>query len=421
MIKRNKIPTILGIVLLVAATFAGVFLVNYKQIFRIGATGESEPNNIRVSNIADSSLTVSWTTDKETSGFLVLDEGNTSADERGFTHAINLTGLKPNTSYDYKINSNSIFFDNNGIPWQAKTLVGAPPETNPAIVSGSVLTATGQPVKKALVYVNAESQLFSTFTSDSGNYVIKLPNADPANTLIEISVQAGPAGVSSAQIYPQSAKPVPPIILGSTHDFKSLSPSGDGQVPGASLNLPSELNQESKFNIPENGTPTSSGTVTLESVDEGETVTSTQPEFFGDGPARAELTIKIESENPITDNINVGSGGSWNWSPPNNLTPGAHKVTITWKDISGITRSLTRNFIVQAGEAPAFEASGSAQTTTPSPTPNVSPTPSPSFSPTPSSAPVPQTGSLTPTLLLFATGLEIIIFSSYVWRLAVDN
>ena len=296
-----------------------------------------------------------------------------------------------------------------------------PPETNPAIVSGSVLTATGQPVKKALVYVNAESQLFSTFTSDSGNYVIKLPNADPANTLIEISVQAGPAGVSSAQIYPQSAKPVPPIILGSTHDFKSLSPSGDGQVPGASLNLPSELNQESKFNIPENGTPTSSGTVTLESVDEGETVTSTQPEFFGDGPARAELTIKIESENPITDNINVGSGGSWNWRPPNNLTPGAHKVTITWKDISGITRSLTRNFIVQAGEAPAFEASGSAQTTTPSPTPNVSPTPSPSFSPTPSSAPVPQTGSLTPTLLLFATGLEIIIFSSYVWRLAVDN
>ena len=421
MIKRNKIPTILGIVLLVAATFAGVFFVNYKQIFKIGATGETEPNNIRVSNITDSSLTVSWTTDKESAGFVVWNKGITTAGEKAFTHTATLTDLNPNETYEYKINSNGIIFDNNGIPWQIKTSPTQQSETNPTVISGSVLTATGISVKNALVYMATGGSLFSTLTSDSGNYVIRLPNVDPAGTLLEIFVQAGPLGVSSAQIYPKSAKPVPPIILGSTHDFKSLSPSGDGQVPGASLNLPSELNQESKFNIPENGTPTSSGTVTLESVDEGETVTSTQPEFFGDGPARAELTIKIESENPITDNINVGSGGSWNWSPPNNLTPGAHKVTITWKDISGITRSLTRNFIVQAGEAPAFEASGSAQTTTPSPTPNVSPTPSPSFSPTPSSAPVPQTGSLTPTLLLFATGLEIIIFSSYVWRLAVDN
>lgn len=405
-----------------AATIAGVFFVNYRQIFRIGATGESEPNDIRVSNITDSSLTVSWTTDGESIGFVVWDKGTSPADEKGYTHLVTLTGLNPNTDYSYKVSSNGVLFDNNGIPWQAKTAAEPQINTQPNLISGSVLTATGLPAQKALVYVTMGGNLFSTLTSDSGNFVFQLPEGDPKTTLIEIFVQAGPLGVSSAQIYLQSSKPVPPMILGTTHDFRSIPPNSDGQAPGATLNLPNEIDEKSKFTIPETGTPTSNAIVTLESVDEGEMVTSTQPEFLGDGPAGATLTITVESENPITETVDVGGNGAWNWSPPEGLAPGPHKITITWKDLSGITRSLTRTFVVQAGEAPAFEASGSAQTASPSPitspasTPKTTSTPKSSLTPTPSASTMPETGSLTPTLLLSIMGVLVFVFSFIVWK-----
>lgn len=409
-IKRNKIPTILGLVLLIAATFAGVFFINSRQIFRTGAASESEPNDVRVSNITDSSLTISWTTDKESIGFVIWNKGNTRPDEKGYTHLVTLSGLEAATSYKYKINSNGVFFDNNGVPWQTKTSSSSQIGDKPTLVSGSVLTATGEVVKKAIVYINVSGNLFSTLTSNSGNFVFTLPELDPKNSLLEIFVQAGPMGVSSAQIYPQSANPVPPMILGSTHDFKNLTPSTSGDTPEVSLNLPDGIDEESKFDIQDMETPVSSSIVTLESVDEGEMVTSTQPEFFGDGPKGAKLTIKIESENPITDSVSVDDDGFWNWNPPEGLAPGPHKITITWKDISGITRSLTRNFVVQAGEAPAFEASGSATTATPSPTPKVTTTPLPTS--------VPETGTLTPTLLLSIMGLGVMALSFGIWKYA---
>jgi hypothetical protein len=417
-IKRSKIPTILGIVLLIAATLVGVFLVNSRQIFRLGATGESEPKDIRISNISDSSLTVSWTTDKDTSGFVSWDKGSTSPDEKSTIHLVNLTGLESNTLYNYKINSDGVMFDNNGIDWQAKTSASPLTGKDSTLISGSVLTATGQAVKKALVYINTEGNLFSTLTSSSGNYVFQLPNLNQENSLLEIFVQAGPLGISSAQIYPKSARPVPPMILGNTHDFRNLPASDSGSVPGASLSLPANAEDESKFSIPDSQTPSSSSAVTLESVDENETVTSTQPEFFGQGPEGTELTIKVESENPITDSVSVSSNGSWNWNPPENLSPGTHKMTITWKDLSGITRSLTRNFVVQAGEAPAFEASGSAQTSTPTPsaTPKTTASPKATSTASASASPIPETGSLTPTLLLSIMGIAVMAFSFVIWK-----
>jgi hypothetical protein len=335
---------------------------------------------------------------------------------------VNLSGLEPNTSYDYKINSNGKPFDNNGVAWKASTLAGDFTDGVLSRVSGSVLTATGQPVNSAIVYITTQGNLFSTITSDSGNFVIQLPGNNNADTLLEASVHAGPQGVASAQVYLKAANPIPPMILGNTNDFRSVTPGQEGAAPKASLNLPEDQNQQSKFTIPDSGTPEPATVVTLESIDNGELVTSEQPEFFGDGPSGTTLTITVESENPITDSVDVGGNGTWKWSPPEGLAPGTHKVTITWKDISGITRSLTRSFVVQAGEAPAFEASGSAQTATPSP--KASATASPKATSTAKSSPtatasastIPETGSLTPTILLSIMGLLVIVFSFAIWK-----
>lgn len=440
--KENKIPTILGIIILLAGTFLGVFYLNMTQVFKIGASPENLPKDIRVSNIGDNTATVSWITEEETTGFLNWgtsqknigqiakeDESNS----KFFIHSINLTGLSPNTNYFYKINSNGTNYDSGGIPWQFTTGESLGINKVSVPVSGSVVTASGQPVKRALIYLNISGYLASTLTSDTGNFVLQLANArtsdlknytqiDLAKTLLEISVQSGRSGISSAKIFPQSANPIPVIVLGQNYDLRSLPPNTNSQNPDVNLQLPESTDPKSKFN-----TETSTGSakptsVILENITEGETVTSNQPQFFGKGPGGEDITITVNSETPVTDTVQIPNNGSWSWTPPTGLAPGAHTITITWIDISGITRSLTRNFIVQAGEAPAFTASQSASTPTPaatvSPSPTASSTATPKATASPSAQPVPVTGELTPTLILSIMGIAIMIFSFAVWKLA---
>ncbi len=452
--KKSTIPTILGIIILLGGIFAGVFSLRNVQVFRIGASTEASPKDIRVSNITDNSATISWTTDKATLGFVTwgLSQGDTNkvesedvSSQKYFSHNISLTGLSPNTNYFYKINSDGASFDNGGIPWQFTT--GAPLDINKnsILLSGTVINATGAPEVKSLVYASVGGYLLSTLTSNSGNFVFQLGSArtpdlknytqiDTSSTLVQVSVVAPPDGVASAQIFPQSGNPAPTIIIGQVYDFRSSPANNQGGSPNANLNLPESASQSSKFNVnasPSTAKPTS---VILESLTEGETVTSQKPQFFGKGPGGESIVITINSQSPISATVQIPQSGSWSYSVPTNLDPGNHTITISWIDTSGITRFLTRDFVVQAGEAPAFTASQSGATATPTPTatPTVKPTGSPSASPTPTpkttltptptasatAMPVPVTGDLTPTLILFIMGLAVVAFSFVVWRIS---
>lgn len=445
MIKKKNIPTILGLVILVIGTFAGVFFLGAKQIFRIGADSSVSPKDIRASNISDTGATISWTTDKPTTDFIVWGEGKSSvsqvlkedqSDQKFFTHSINLSGLKPNTTYFYKINSEGNEFDNKGIPWELTT--GAPlnESTFPIVMSGSVINATGVQVKRALVYANVSGYLLSTLTSDSGTFVFQLGSArnqdlqsyvsiDPAQTTVELSVQAGADGDASATIFPQSGNPVPPMVLGQVYDFRNLQPSAITNVPNANLNLPNTATKTSKFSLPiASGTPTPTSVI-LESLKEGETVTSTKPAFFGRGPKGEAITITVQSSNPMSQTLIIAKDGTWTWSPPSDLAPGAHTVTISWIDGTGVTRNLIRTFIVQAGELPAFVATPSqtiapsaSPTGTPSATATPLPTPTPRPTSTASAAPVPITGDTSPTMLLSMIGIAVLAFSFAVWKIS---
>lgn len=439
--KKSKIPTIIGIFLLTAGLAAGVLLVQNRQIFKLGASPQISPKNVRISNISDSAFTVSWVTDKQTDGFIKWGKSENSLNQievdeikgPSFVHTISVHGLDPETTYFFTINSDGKEFDNNGIAWQVTTGSKLTLRPGSNTISGTVLTAVGTPAKSALVYVTVGgSSLLSTTTSENGSWVIPISSArtqnlasfveiDDSSTLVEISVQAGPDGVASAQIYPVSAKPAPPIILGKTYNFKNLPPSETEGIPKAKVNLPEEATPSSGFNVPEEISTPSATTVTLESIDEGEVVTTTEPEFFGKGPPKTTLTITVESD-PITDSVTVDSSGNWKWSPPTNLPEGTHKITITWRDASGILRTLTRTFVVQAAEGPAFESTPSASTPTPSP--SATPTPTPSPSTTPSASPIssvsaiPDSGNLTPTVTLSIMGLGLIVTSFMVWKKA---
>lgn len=455
MIKKNKIPTILGILLLFVGVFAGVFLLKNNQIFKIGASS-GIPKDVRIGNLTDSSVTISWVTSEAATCFISYgtneNVGNVASEtedgQKFLTHSITITGLSPGTNYYFKINSNGTAFDNNAIPWQFTTGKSLSTNQTSVSISGSVITASGQPSKRALVYITVNGYLTSTLTSDSGNFVLQLGSVrtpdlssyakiDLTKTLLEVSVESDSGETATAKIFPQSANPIPALIIGQDQDFRNLEPTKDSNNPNADLYLPETATTESKINLSgSQNTSTKNENVTLESVTEGEMITSNQPEFFGDGPTGEKVTITVHSDTEITGTATVGSNGSWKWSPPTDLSEGAHVITVSWIDALGITRTLTRNFIVQAGELPSFVATPSATTApTKSPSPTAtpkasptatpavtkSPTPKPTVTPTKTSETLPQSGSLTPTLVLFIMGIGTLSLSFAIWKMSEDK
>lgn len=239
-----KIPTYLGLFVLVAGVVAGVLLINNRQLFKLRAAESVKPKNIRISNISDDSFTVTWTTDNKAwdsvryweEGSILKNESAGNIREKRYIHSINISGLKPATNYFFIIESDGFKFDNDTLTWKVKTAL-LNPSPHSLKISGQVLTPSKIPVNEALVYANiGGGALYSTPVENNGVFVFELNDLrtktllpfqeyNAENTLIEIFAQAGPLGVSSAQAYPVNADPLPPLTLGETHNYKNLENS----------------------------------------------------------------------------------------------------------------------------------------------------------------------------------------------------
>lgn len=390
--NSSRIPTVIGVLLLVLGIGAGVFLVNREQIFKLGASPEVSPKDVRITNVSDDSFTVSWVTDKETNAFIKWGEtsnlGQTLADSSATAvaaHSINFAGLSAGRTYYFKINSNGSDYDNNGVPWSASTAVSKSQGTN-VRVSGSVLSSTGSPQGNVLIYIDTkEAGSLSTITSINGNWTLNVPsnNADPRTVLLNLYAQGGSNGIATAQTYLANANPIPPVTLGQTFDFRSSTDTNSGNTDtNAVISLPTDSTSsaESRFDTSTKTTTTTS-TVTIKSVDDGETIFTDKPQFFGEGPKNTTITITVHSDQVVNGTAKTTSTGDWSWTPPSNLAPGEHTVTLSWTDASGILRTLTRTFIVEVNaQEPSFVSTPSGATSTPTPT--ASSTPKPSLTPT---------------------------------------
>ncbi len=429
--KRNiKLPTLLGVIILVIGLISGIFLINSTQEFKLSANIEAVPKNVRFSNITDTSITVSWTTDIESVGLIkwgtnqntIKDISNDEINIKSYVHSANISGIN-NSNIFLIINSDGKDYDNDGIPWQTKTNQNKINSANSITATGTISSQDNTASNKTLVYISAGGILMSTLTSDEGSYIIpisKYLNELPETNVVEINVQAGIKGVSQAIIYPKNLKSIPTILIGKTYDFRSLSTSDTNENPKSSLSIPESIEVSSRFEIAKTEYQFSE-TVTLESINNGEIIQTNDPDFFGKGPKDTNIEISVESELQ-SDILITDSKGNWNWSPPKNLEAGEHTVTLKWRDSKGILRTIIRNFIVSASEGPAFES-------TPSATPLIVPIASESPSPilktaTPKSTstpqPVPETGSLFPTIGLFIMGAGILLSSYYIWNKSAD-
>ena len=187
--QSNRIPTILGVIILIIGIISGVFLVQRAQIFKLGASPETTPQDVRVTNVSDSSATISWITDKETVAFITWGdsqslkettlENNSQAKQ---IHSITITDLSPSKTYFFKINSDSTLYDNDNDPWQIKTGPILSSSSTSNMLSGTITTVAGQPAVGVLVYVTSGNIApLSVITSNSGQWLIPLSSARSLN------------------------------------------------------------------------------------------------------------------------------------------------------------------------------------------------------------------------------------------------
>lgn len=435
--NRKKLPTILGVVILLIGVVAGVFLINSKTVYKIGANIATTPKNVRISNITDTEATITWNTDIETKGFVKWGETQKglnqvnldTSDKNSFVHSTTITGIIPSSTMYFKINSDGQDYDNEGIPWQFETSANKTTKRENLIATGIVLQADGSTPAIAIVSLNINGVTLTAITSIEGTFIIPVSNyieTVNATTAIEITVNGGQLGNASAVIYPTHIKSIPVIVLGKSYDFRSLPQIDDSTLPESSLTIPESVSASSRFEITKSEVSNTVSTLSIDSIDEGEIILTTDPEFFGKAPAKSDVEIQVESELQSAV-VATDSKGVWKWSPPKNLEPGEHKVTLKWRDASGILRTISKTFVVSAAEGPAFESTPSASTisvptikptatTTTIPTAIASVTPTIIKTPTATLQPTPETGNLTPTLGLFIMGIGIFLSSIFVYK-----
>lgn len=453
-INLIKFPTMIGIAVLVAGLVGAVVLVGRQQRLTSEAQEAAPPpRNVTISNVSDQQFTVSWTTDAVATGFVMLEQDGAAKrilDDRdkratvplvSTTHYVTVENLTSSTVYRFRIGEGiDTLFDQQGQPYEVKTGATLPNPPPPDSAQGLVLTSSRDPAPGAMVFAELPgSQLVSSMVTSSGNWIIPLSTIrdhtlaswlpyDRSALTYSLRVEGGMEGRSDAVVTTAGDRPVPPIVLGQSYDFRQ----GREPVGTASSVRPTgSLSTDLTSSVPAEEEVSSSlfDTSSLGSVmspvpdivvdnpgQDGEILQTSRPEFFGRGPSGIVLEVIVESSEPVTGSVTIPENGAWSFTFPSDLASGDHQLTVQWRDAQGILQSLTRSFVVNAQEGDlAFTATPSATPTFGLPTPTMTLVPSVTAVPTPTPTVVrtsvpppdgetPKPGSLTPSVLLLIIG-----------------
>lgn len=230
---KSRIPTILVIFIITSALVASIFAIHEIQNLGSKAEGNEIPEDVRITNIQDSSLSISWVTLKPTIEIVEYTDPNGQTFQAGdsnltTTHFVFIQNLSPNTSYKFKINGSG--------QWKGETSVPKKPEIK-KIISGQIVNANKLPAKNALVYVDLPTgETLSTKVSVSGNWILSLPNMGDM-TILNISIETV-GGITTAKVYLKGANPTPTITLGKSEDFTENLVSPTSDTPKVEIVLP---------------------------------------------------------------------------------------------------------------------------------------------------------------------------------------
>lgn len=428
---NKRIPTILALVLLLGGLVGGIILVSKPQSLLTKAGPTATPQNVRITNKTDHSLTVSWISDTPVVGAVEYSNNPTklemtARDKRDVTgsagsyttHLVEINNLGPNTIYYLRIVSGSDTYLDGETPYQVKTWAKTTQVAGEDLIRGKVTTTSGTGLGGAIVYIDVEGgETMAVLTDSNGSWLMDLVKSrsnqgevvgyNPESTRLSIFVQGGIAGTAMALTNTGNDNPVPDITIGGKHNFIET------ELETLSTTQTTTNTDREGFG---NLSSTLQETATAELLNpekDGEHIATSSPEFKGKLPAGTEITITVNSETEQTATVIVGDDGEWSWTPPEDLETGDHTITLEYEDELGVLQKIIRSFVVlAAGDdgVPAFTATPSATpTTTPSPSPTVNPATTMSSMPSTEGG-VPAAGVLTQTVWLLTLGVGLFIF-----------
>jgi hypothetical protein len=268
--SQKQIPTLIGIGVLVVAMVVGVLFLNKGLgVFAPRATPQTTPKLVKITNVKDTSFTVSFLTDESTVGFAKYGPAANqlklrSSDDRDqltgtvapfTTHYVTIRDLSPSTTYYFALGTGSDGnFMDNGVPFSVKTTPKGNTPSAAKTAYGTVNDASGKPATGAIVYVDmpGAGQL-SSLVKDSGSWAVPLSSARAADggaytaltdeTMLSITVQGtAVASTGTAQAKVSQSQPVAVIALaggaGGSSGSVATTPSGSPSPVGAPGCLP---------------------------------------------------------------------------------------------------------------------------------------------------------------------------------------
>jgi hypothetical protein len=416
----KRIPTALGLFLIVIGIAITSYFVNQGVFYIIKASPTDNPQEVRITNITDSAATVSFATNGEAIGSVnigeskdnlqkILDDKDQTSGkvEAKKTHYFTARKLKSSTKYFFSITSGQDTYLNNNAYYELTTgpKIEAEPSSQPPI-TGKILLPDGKAPNEAIIYTTiSNAQTISTMVKSDGTYILPLNSLRKVdlssyfdftdNVVMKMTI-LGDGYSSKILLSKTQINPVPLVTLSKDYDFTtSTEPEASESAKFEKLpSFPASVSKQVDTNSPSIVTP-----------QKEQKFSDLKPAFKGKAMPNETVQIVIHSDNEITTEVTADKYGNWSYQPSQDLSPGKHTISIMTRDAQGILRTITQSFTVYA--------SGSLFTNSSSPTPTVSPastitptiSPTSALSPTPTIAPtaVPS-GQPTPVVTSIPTG-----------------
>ncbi len=254
--SKFKIPTLLGLGIIIFGLIAGLYLVLREQIFLSQAAPSVVPEkeNIIVSNISEDSVTISWVTSSAASSFItygtqnpkeqtVLDDRDTDKPTARLTHYVTIKNLSGQTNYLYKIVSGNATSDI--LKFNTSKAPENQTQFNPII--GKAVQDDGNPVSDGIAYLSVtEGITLSALIKNGGNFLIPLSKIQVENLpeVAKLTIVTDSGEASALIKLNMDSKLLPPIILGQNVDLTTLEPTPQPTPTAADLNLYDQNNDK---------------------------------------------------------------------------------------------------------------------------------------------------------------------------------
>ena len=238
-----RFPTALGLILLIVGVGATLFLNRSAAIFDTRAATDDTPQNIRITNVTDTAVTISYTTPIGVLGTIMYGESKDprtiALDDRDLpdgkasphtSHYFTLTDLRQDTEYYFTILSGSSTYLHNGSPFMVRTariMTDSPP--NLPQFSGTVVLPEGALSNEVILFLQSDtSQPVSTLIRPDTSYIISLANLRTLDTASFATLTPDSTlhlfftseyGDSTVTIRAGQKNPIPPLVITKNYDF----------------------------------------------------------------------------------------------------------------------------------------------------------------------------------------------------------